>query len=1054
MLPKMRYRLGLDIGTTSIGWTMLRLNSDEQPVAVIKMGVRIFSDGRNPKDGSSLAVTRRNARQMRRRRDRLLRRKSRLLNALVELGFFPADEDARKALTSLDPYLIRKNGLDNQITPAEFGRAVFHINQRRGFKSNRRTDKSDKEGGALKKAIAKVREQLTLVGARTVGEWLADRHARKESVRARLRGKTVKDRAYDLYIDRAMVEQEFDALWEKQATFNATLFSEKNRTLLKDILLFQRPLKPVDPGRCTFFPEEDKRAALALPLIQRFRIYQEVNNLRPMDNQLQEAPLTITQRDLLVNLLERKGEVSFNTIRKELGLSGSVRFNLEDSKREKLIGNKTGVLLAKEDFFGERWSSFSEELQNEIVTQLISEQNESLLIKWLTEHTGCDERAAEKIANATLPEGYGNVGVRAATKILEQLKKDVITYNRAVELAGLGSHSALAHSEKTGEIFGELPYYGAALQRHVGFGSNNPKDTDEKRFGKIANPTVHIGLNELRKIINSLIKRYGHPSEIVVELAREMKQGKALRDEIAKAQAERQKQNEQYREKIRSLNGGVEPSTLDIQKMRLWEELNRNDAANRRCPYTGQQISMEMLYSEAVEIEHILPFARTLDDSLNNKTVALRRANRDKGNQTPFEAFGHSPEGYDFDAILERAKLMPKEKARRFAPDGMERWLKDDKDFLARALTDTAYLSRIAKEYLTLICPPNKVWVIPGRLTAMLRGKYGLNEILSASGEKNRNDHRHHAIDAAIVAITDRSLLKRFSDANKAACEKGLTKLVEKMPQPWPMFRDQLAFAAGKILVSHKPDHGYETALHNETAYGIQPDGIVRHRIPIDEIKSRDKIESADFGDERLKKMLLDVTTGLSGKEFSQKLEEFSKKTGIRRVRIYEKLSVIPMTNPRAQHRHGLNPDGSNRAYKGYKGDSNYCIEISRDANDKWIGDVISSFDANRIARETGLGALRHPTIARNGFPLIMRLMIDDFVVINDDKKTRIMRVAKISGNGQIFMSEHNEANVDARNREGSLKYLSKYAGSLKSAQARKVTISEIGEVRDRGFKE
>jgi CRISPR-associated endonuclease Csn1 len=111
MLPKMRYRLGLDLGTTSIGWCMVRLDKNENPVAIIKMGSRIFSDGRNPKDGTSLAVTKRNARQARRRRDRLLKRKSQMIRALVDLGFFPSDEKERPKLASLNPYSLRKKGL-------------------------------------------------------------------------------------------------------------------------------------------------------------------------------------------------------------------------------------------------------------------------------------------------------------------------------------------------------------------------------------------------------------------------------------------------------------------------------------------------------------------------------------------------------------------------------------------------------------------------------------------------------------------------------------------------------------------------------------------------------------------------------------------------------------------------------------------------------------------------------------------------------------------------------------------------------------------------------
>ncbi|MDP4835743.1 MAG: hypothetical protein NWS01_01140 [Burkholderiales bacterium] len=151
-MAKMRYRLAVDLGTTSLGWAMVRLNEENEPNAVIKAGVRIFSDGRNPKDGSSLAVTRREARSMRRRRDRLLKRKARMTKSLIEHGFFPEGEKERKALVTLNPYTLRARGLDEALKPEEFARALFHINQRRGFKSNRKTDKKDNESGALKQA--------------------------------------------------------------------------------------------------------------------------------------------------------------------------------------------------------------------------------------------------------------------------------------------------------------------------------------------------------------------------------------------------------------------------------------------------------------------------------------------------------------------------------------------------------------------------------------------------------------------------------------------------------------------------------------------------------------------------------------------------------------------------------------------------------------------------------------------------------------------------------------------------------------------------------------
>ena len=1020
MLPRMRYRLGLDIGSTSIGWCLLRLNSTDDPIAIIRMGVRIFSDGRNPKDGSSLAVTRRQARQMRRRRDRLLKRKERMLSALIRLGFFPQDPAYRKELAKLDPYVLRKKGLHQALTGPEFARALFHINQRRGFLSNRKTDKKDNDSGALKKAIKNLREKLQEENCQTLGEWLAKRHEQGLSVRARLRGKTQKDKAYDFYADRAMIEHEFDALWTKQSSLNPALFNEAAHNELKDVLLYQRKLKPVRPGRCTLLCEEE-RAPLAMPSTQRFRIYQETNNLRVLGSDLRERPLNIDQRNLIVELLEHQGEVRFTAMLKALKLSGTTKFNIEDIKRDRLKGNITSAALAKDDRFGKQWYVFDSTLQDTIVDKLLNEASESALVRWLMENTGVDEATAERIANTSLPEGYGSLSRVALSRVLPELIKDVVVYSEAVTRAGFDSHSELSHAQQTGEILESLPYYGIPLRRHVAFSKENPRN-DEELYGKIANPTVHIGLNELRKVVNAIIKRYGHPSEVVVEVARELKLGRERKQEILKEQKARQDLNDtQVAEACSVL--GLTPSNLDkakrrelSQKMQLWVELNIKDVAARCCPYTGEQIGIERLLSNEVEIEHVLPYSITLDDSLNNKTVALRRANRDKGNRTPYAAFGEQPvQGYDYIAILARAALMPRDKAKRFAPDGYQRWLKEDKDFLARALNDTAYLSRIAKEYLSLICPPNKVRAIPGRMTALLRGKYGLNHLLSGSDFKNRNDHRHHALDAAVIGITDQSLLQRFANASKNAREKQLDRLVEDMPLPWPTYREHVERALSHIVVSHKPDHGYQGAMHEETAWGLREGGMVTRRTRPDD--------------------------------------------GGPRQREFKNKNVVEISSTCDPSRHGLDEQGQPKPYKGYVGGSNYCIEIWRDEHGKWNGDVISTFQVYQAIRQLGetegLEQLRNPVLSQSGKSLVMRLMIDDLVRLDIDNVTRTMRVAGIRADGKITMCDHNEANVDSRNRDKDdpFAYVSKMAGPLQKAKGRRVVASEIGDLRDPGFK-
>jgi CRISPR-associated endonuclease Csn1 len=1021
MLPKMRYRLALDLGSTSIGWALIRLDKENSPCAIIRLGVRIFPDGRNPKDGTSLAVTRRAARQMRRRRDRLLKRKQRLLDALVKLNFFPQDATERKALAVLDPYVLRAKGLSEPLTAEEFARALFHINQRRGFLSNRKTDKKDNDSGALKKAISELRLKLEAEQCQTLGAWLAKRHASGDSVRARLRGKTQKEKAYDFYADRAMIEHEFDSLWAAQQKFNPSLFTNEAGSELKDILLFQRKLRPVKPGRCTLLPEEE-RAPLAMPSTQRFRIYQEVNNLRILQQDLREQSLAKDQRDKLVSLLENAREVRFSAMLKALKLPGHTQFNLQDIKRDRLRGNDTSATLSKPDLFGDRWHDLPADKQDAIVDRLLNEGSESALIRWLEEQTGIDEGRATRIAQSGLPEGYGNVSMAALDLILPELIGDVIPYSEAVKRAGLASHSALSVGEsKDFKPFDQLPYYGDPLRRHVAFAKDNPSN-DEERFGKIANPTVHIGLNELRKVVNALIKRYGHPSEVVIEVARELKMSHARSLELQREQREKQDRNEAFIQEACEILG-LTPQNIDrakrrvlSQRMQLWIELNKSDVADRRCPYTGEQISIHRLLSDEVEIEHILPYSMTLDDSLNNKTVAMRRANRDKGNMTPFDAFGKHPvAGYDYEEILQRAAKMPKEKAKRFAADGYARWLKEDKDFLARALNDTAYLSRIAKEYLSLICPPNKVRAIPGRMTAMMRGKFGLNQLLSGNELKNRNDHRHHALDAAVIGITDQGLLQRFATANARAQAQQLDRLVDELPLPWSTYREHVERALKAVVVSHKPDHGYQGAMHEETAWGLREDGKVSRLV--------------------------------------------TPEGGGQRTRQTKPLNVIQIASTNDTDRHGTTAVGLPAPYKGYVGGSNFCLEIWKDAKGKVGGAVISTFEAYQLMREldeeAGLRKLMNPHHARNGLSLLARLINNDMVKLELDGETRLMRVVKIKGSSQFYLCEHTEANSDARDRDTSDPYAydSKMPGSFIKAKGRRVTVSPIGDVRDPGFK-
>lgn len=1061
----MNYRLALDLGTNSIGWCVLNLDMDADPSpspnAIVRGGVRIFGDGRDPKSGSSLAVDRRNARAMRRNRDRMLKRKDRLMDALTSNGLFPQNEAERFALISLDPYELRARGLDEVLTPYEFGRAIWHLNQRRGFKSNRKTDGDDTEGSLLKTRIAEVKEELANDGYRTVGEWLASRAKKRQSVRARLHGTKVADKHYDLYFDRQMIEDEFTQLWDMQSHLNSRVFSPSARDEVHEAIFFQRPLKPVRPGRCQLNPTEE-RLALAMPSQQRFRILQEINNLRFSNFDYSTEALSQDQRDAVLKLLLGSKEVTFTRIRKTLKLSADRKFNLESDRREKLKGDATGVEMANAKRFGKSWHELSLAEQDVIIEKVLNEESEAKLDAWLKEAYGLSDDQARAVATAKLVQGYGSLGEQALSDIIPFLTKEVVTFDQAVALAGYGSHSQRSHTHLTGEVLDQLPYYGEILQNHVGFGTGEEDDPIDKRIGRIANPTVHIALNQVRVVVNEITKQYGSPTQITVELARDLPLSGEQKRKLEREYKDNQDRNDRIRNKIVEL--GQKPNAENMIRFKLWEELNRDPAA-RLCPYSGQTISVNMLFSDQIEIEHILPFSQTLDDSLNNKTVCVREANRVKGNQTPHQAFGRSPAGYSYDAILERSQSMPRNKAYRFAPNGMERWLREEDGFLARALNDTRYLSRLSREYLQVLTGPDEIWVVPGQLTAKLRHAYGLNSLLHDSMDKNRADHRHHAIDAAVIGITDRKNLQEFARTNKKV--DGGLRIGKDTPTPWENYREHVARMIHDINVSHRPNHGHQRQMNNDTNYGLRPDGLVAVRKPLVTFDSVAKIEKTNFADPVLKERLLRRIGDPDSKdEFLDRLAAFSDETGTKRARVLEKLDVIPIRTKSGHENRA--PKGEkardDNAFRGVKGDSNYCIEIVANEKGKWVGEIISTYEAYRIADEEGVERLRNRKFAQSGKPLVMRLMRDDTVRLEIDGEIRDLRVCVIKGSGEMLFAGLREANVDARTRPTNfgdgklpeslkLKYISKSSGSLQTAKGRQITISPSGRLKDPGFR-
>ena len=1053
---KIPYRLGLDVGATSVGWAALALDANGDPCGVLGLGSRIFPDGRAPETrggpGASLAVGRRIARGQRRRRRRYLRRRGGLMRNLIAFDLMPANAKERKKLARRDPYALRKRALAGEpLTPPELGRALFHLNQRRGFKSNRKTG-----GGEDKKKATQARldrEGLSrALGDQPLGEFLANRRKQRKPIRARP--------GQELYPERSMYVDEFDLIKTRQAERHKITPAQWDA--LRAIIFHQRPLRPVEPGWCALEANE-RRAPRAHPDAQEFRILEEVNNLRLSLGRGEERPLNDEERKRAWERLRTGKDIEFKKPTQDIGLPDGAAFNLARGGRKRLKGDATTKTLAAKELFGEEWLKRDPADRAAIVEFLIDAEDPEDVRKQAERDWGMQEEQAWRLAMAELPAGYVRLSLKAIRKVLPHLRRGLL-YNDAVVAAGYPHHS----DERNDEAHDRLPYYGVVLDRDVVGADPRAPETDEvKRWGRFPNPTVHVGLNQIRRVVNRIIDVYGKPEEIVVELARRLKMNKDQRKAQREAQQEGEERNARYAEMLRR-----EPSPRERLRLRLWEE------QGKVCVYTGETITLDMVVPKATnetEIDHILPFSKTLDNGRGNMVLCLADANRVKGDKTPYEAFSGNPppQGYDYDAILARADALPGGRGWRFRDGAMERFEKDD-SFLDRHLNETAYLSRTARRYLAYLYDEkgegrNRVRAIPGRMTALLRNGWELN--------KSRKDHRHHAVDAFVVANTTQGMLKRFADASSKGTAEQLA-----VPDPWQGFRSEFNAKFDKTIVSYKPDHGSRDPksrkttgkLHEATAYGLArengqaPAGqgpvkvVVRKQL--DGFKQKKELDAVR--DPTLREALhtlWDETGGNQKKKGDDGAATFAAKArgeGVllngkrhfpRSVRILDTLDALRIK------------DDSGEAYKGYVRGGNAFADVWRIPAGKnkdgkkrkpeWRIVVVPTFDFNQKGfddRRFLQESKPHPAAK-----YLTRVRQDDMAALGEGDELRIVRVRKITGgkSPSIVLDPHHEANVAKRagDKSDPMKTNAYSAGKLRANKFRKVGVDEIGRLHDTG---
>lgn len=863
------YRLGLDIGIASVGAAVVQTNSFDKPCHLTEPNVRTFPAAECRENGKyygkSAAVPRRECRSTRRRIKRKQLRMNCIKQALQKAGLIDIDEFMKRYSDGTLPnvYQLRYEGLDRLLTDDEFVQILIHIAKHRGFLSTRRADKKDKESGAILAATSANQKLMMEKGYRTVGEMMYLDESFHTPCSSNEQGFIVtprnKAKDYKHTIYRSMLVDEVHVLFDAQRKLGNTKATETLESEYIEIMMRQRSydLGPglqadgtkspfamdgykSNAGECTFYKNET-RAAKGTYTAELSITLQKINNLKLVDRYGDGRFLTDEEKQKILEYISKHKTMKYKTVKTLLGIDPMIRFNLlnygkkkktkkesedktkDDSTKKKSTkksktkaetSEKTDKDSNKEETELERINriedtvfvsmeftlSYTDCLKTRIKTLSETEKRDlfdevgELLTSYKT-----DEARIEKLSNLGLtseeidhlldlnPKGYARLSHKAMKEIEPYLVQG-LTYDKACTAAGLDF---------------QVTYTGEKMKYLKGPEINNI-------INNIQSPVVRRSVAQTVRIINAIIRKYGSPQAVNVELSREMSKSFLERKKAETAMELRHKENVKFCEEIKKL-GINSPNGEDITRYRLWKD------QNGICLYSGEKIPTRAMFTREYEIDHIIPYSISLDDRYQNKVLVKAKENQTKGNRLPYEYFGHDKTRWA--AYENRVESLIKSDGKKAHLLKKNYTKEDQREFTERNLNDTRYATTVVYnmilQYLYLE-PYNcdgktkQVYAVNGAVTAYLRKRWGLNK-------KDRTNDRHHAMDAVVIACcTDEMIAKvtKYMQDRETAYSKNFRIADEetgeiltrsnftreqydeaygvRFPVPWETFREEI----------------------------------------------------------------------------------------------------------------------------------------------------------------------------------------------------------------------------------------------------------------------
>ena len=784
----MEYAIGLDIGIASVGWAIVALDENEHPCGIIRMGSRIFEKAEQPKTGESLAAPRREARSARRRLRRHRHRNERIRYMLIRRNILTQELLDRLFDGRLeDIYALRVRALDEALTAEEFARVLLHLSQRRGFRSNRRNP-ATQEDGVILNAVNENKQRMATEGYRTVGEMLLKDPRFAEHKRN-------KGGEYIATVARQQTEEEVRAIFAAQRSFGMPFAPEDLEEEYLSILLSQRsfdegpggdspyggPQSEKRLGKCTFFPELP-RAVKATYSFEYFTLLERVNHIR-IQKDGNSRPLTAQEREQLIQLALSVDSPDYARIRKVLSLPEDARINAVRYIGESASACEKKTKLNCMKAYHQMRKTF-DKIRKGYINSVSIEHRNAIGTALTLYHTS--DRIRSYLESAGVPD------------ILIEVAEDMGNFTKAGHLSVKACDMIIPYLEQG------MNYSDACTAAGIQFRGHEGKDRDtllhpiDADYEPITSPVARRAISQTFKVVNAIIRRQGKsPMFINVELAREMAKDLMERREIEKQNSTNRATNERIMECLRTEFGITSPSGQDIVKFKLYEQ------QRGECPYSQEPLSRSRIFDpNYAEIDHIIPYSTSFDDSYKNKVLVLAAENRNKGKRLPLEYL--TGERRDKYILWVRGNVRDYRKQQLMLKERITR--EDEVRFKERNLQDTKTASRFVLNYLNdhLLFAESKtgkkkrVTAVNGAVTGHMRARWGISKV-RADGDV------HHAVDALVVACTTDAMIRRVSRyASYRECryhpeadmslfvDETTGEVIDKFPYPWPQFRKEL----------------------------------------------------------------------------------------------------------------------------------------------------------------------------------------------------------------------------------------------------------------------